>query len=116
MNDDVQCPYCGVGNEICTDDGCGMDESKLEFQECRNCEKVFSFSTSIIFVYNAEKADCQNGADHHYKITSTSPREFSRMRCTMCDKERPLTDDERTLHGIKTEKEYFQELEVKHGK
>ena len=91
---DVECPYCGSAEEICHDDGYGYAEDCKHEQECNACGKRFVFATSILFLYEAGKADCLNGADHNYKPASTYPVEFTRMRCTACDDERQPTNDE----------------------
>ncbi len=73
--DDVECPYCGAGQEICNDDGHGMEEDVKHEQECSECEKYFIFTTSILVLHEASKADCLNGAPHDYAPTITYPRE-----------------------------------------
>jgi len=57
MNDDVECPYCGIGQDINHDDGYGYEESKTFEQECIHCEKVFEFTTYINFSYDVKKID-----------------------------------------------------------
>lgn len=95
MYDDVECPYCGAGQEICHDDGYGYKEGELFQQECPKCERAFVFTTSISFYYEAYKADCLNGAEHKFKPTRTFPKEFTKMRCEDCGEERELTEEER---------------------
>ena len=94
MAKDIECPYCGHEQDICHDDGFGYEEDVKHEMECGNCEKSFVFLTSIIFYYEAEKADCLNGSDHKYKPTNTVPREYTEMVCTMCDDHRKPTKDE----------------------
>lgn len=53
----VDCPYCGVNQAIRHDDGQGYTEDETHEQECCACKKTFVFTTSIIFVYDARKAD-----------------------------------------------------------
>lgn len=91
---DVECPYCGAGQEINHDDGYGYEEDKVFEQECTNCEKTFAFTTSISFYHEATKADCLNGGEHKYKPTITVPRKYTMMICTDCDHERKPTDAE----------------------
>lgn len=93
MND-VNCPYCNHGQEINHDDGYGYEEDVLHEQECTECEKTFTFLTSISFDYSAHKADCLNGGDHKYKPTMTYPKSRTRMRCTDCDHKREPTQAE----------------------
>ncbi len=94
MND-IKCPYCEEWQEINHDDGYGYEEGEIYQQQCSVCEKNFTYTTGIIYVYEAEKADCLNDGEHDYQLTHTFPKEFSKMRCTMCDDERPLTKEEK---------------------
>jgi len=94
MNNDINCPYCDAELDINHDDGYGYGEDEVFQQECGNCLKSFIFTTSIIYSYNVEKADCLNGAEHRYKPTVTHPIEFTRMRCEVCDQKRALTEEE----------------------
>jgi len=94
MYDDVGCPYCGAGQEICHDDGYGYEEDKTHEQKCSDCEKTFAFTTSVCFLYEATKAECLNGGEHRYKPTMTVPRKYTKMRCTDCDHERPCSKAE----------------------
>lgn len=94
MSKDVQCPYCNHEQDINHDDGYGYDEARVHQQECRNCDKTFTFTTSISFDYEVEKADCLNGGEHKYRATMTAPRECTEMKCTMCDCRRPPTKEE----------------------
>ena len=106
----INCPYCKAGLEINHDDGFGYEEGVKHQMECGKCEKTFIFETSVLFYYEAEKADCLNGEKHEYKITSTYPTEFSRMECSICGRQRELTDDELVLFEIGTKKSYLKKL------
>ncbi len=86
MND-VECPYCGEGNDINHDDGYGYEENEIHEQECGNCENIFIFTTSICFYYDVQKAACKNGGEHDYQKTHTFPPEAARMQCTVCQEE-----------------------------
>jgi DNA-directed RNA polymerase subunit RPC12/RpoP len=99
MND-VNCPYCGHEIIVCNDDGFGTDENETYQMECPNCEKNFVLNCFIHISYDAYVADCLNDGEHDWKLTHTSPRELSRMRCTMCAEERRLTPDEKIEHNI----------------
>lgn len=110
---DIQCPYCEKEFNICHDDGFGYEEGVKHQQECPHCGKSFVFETSISFHYEAEKADCLNGRKHDYEISATCPREFSIMRCKMCDDKRELTDKERTRFNVGTKGDYLNHLENK---
>jgi DNA-directed RNA polymerase subunit RPC12/RpoP len=84
---DIECPYCGTDIDIDHDDGYGYEEDKLHQQECSNCDRMFVYTTSTHYYYEAEKADCLNGGEHKYKLTVTYPVEYSRMRCVDCGEE-----------------------------
>ena len=92
---DVNCPYCDAEIEINHDDGYGYAEDVAHQQECGKCGKTFVYNTSISFYYEAEKADCLNGQPHDYQPTHTCPKEYTRMRCSMCDNERAMTPEEK---------------------
>ena len=94
MYSDVNCPYCGKGQEINHDDGYGYEEDRTYEQACGDCEKSFVFTTQISFDYKAKKAACLNGDPHKFMTTHTHPKLFTRMRCADCDEERQLTDQE----------------------
>lgn len=91
---DMNCPYCDAEVEVCHDDGFGYSEDAAHEQQCPACEKNFVFYTSISFSYSPRKADCLNDGQHRLKLSSTYPREYSKMRCLSCDYERQATSDE----------------------
>jgi len=91
---DVECPYCGKWQEINHDDGAGYEEDKTHSQQCGDCEKYFAFTTSILFMYDAEKADCMNGGLHNFKPTHTAPKFMTKMCCDDCEERRQLTEPE----------------------
>ena len=97
---DVECPYCGSEQEINHDDGYGYEESTRHEQECRDCEKEFTFTTSIMFLYDAEKAPCLNGEDHKLKPSNTAPKFYTKMCCEWCDFRRVPTEEERKEFDI----------------
>lgn len=94
MSYDIECPYCGKGQEINHDDGFGYAEDELHVQQCGDCEQYFTFTTSILFCYSANVADCLNGEEHDFKATITHPKMYTRMQCADCEKERKLTEQE----------------------
>ena len=100
MSHDIECPYCGAGQDICHDDGYGYDEDRRHEQQCRSCDKTFVFTTSVSFSYEAEKADCLNGAAHKLEMSSTYPRQYSEMQCKDCDFRRKPTAEEFAAAGI----------------
>lgn len=91
---DLECPYCEKELEINHDDGSGYEEGVKHQMECNFCEKSFVFSTSISFYYEPEKADCLNDGCHDFKPNRTFPKEYTKMECSMCGKERNPTKDE----------------------
>jgi hypothetical protein len=107
---DLECPYCGKEIDICHDDNFGYEEGIKHQMECPYCQKIFVFETSISFYYEPEKADCLNDGKHDYQLTNTYPIEFSKMRCSMCDDERELTEEERKQYNIGTKESYFERL------
>jgi len=116
MRYDLECPYCGKELVVNHDEGQNYEQDTLHEMECSECEKNFVFTTYMHFSYEAKKADCLNDNKHNWEITRTVPVELSRMRCTMCDKERPMTDEERSQFGIRSVLEYFDSLKIKRQK
>lgn len=86
---DMECPYCGADQDVCHDDGFGYDESVKHEYQCSSCDKYFIFMTSISFHYEAEKADCLNGADHEMVEVCSSARNIwpDWKRCKHCEHE-----------------------------
>jgi len=94
MTYDVECPYCGEGQEINHDDGYGYEEDRLHEQGCGDCDKTFTFTTGIIYVYHSFKAECLNGGQHNVSPTITYPKRYTKMICSDCEYERPPTISE----------------------
>lgn len=109
---DVECPYCGKGQEINHDDGYGYTEGVFHEQRCGHCDKTFVYETSISFSYDAGKADCLNGSPHDWQTTCTVPIVFTQMRCKSCGQVRDLTIEERLKHGIPSREEYYNSLKT----
>ena len=91
---DMQCPYCGAGQNVCHDDGHGYSEDERHEHECTECEKTFVFTTMVSFHYEPSKADCLNGKPHELKLSNTYPKKFSQMQCKDCDYRRHATAEE----------------------
>lgn len=108
---DINCPYCGAENEINHDDGYGYDENRRHQQECGECFKEFTYTTSVIFYYEAYKADCLNGEDHQLELSHTYPKCLSKWVCKTCEYERELTSKEREEQNIGSIQDYIEELE-----
>jgi len=100
MMSEVRCPYCSSEVEINHDDGQGYAEDVLHQQQCGKCDKIFTFSTTIHFSYELFRADCLNGESHNWKPTMTVPKEYTRMRCAICEEERQPTKEEREEYTI----------------
>ncbi len=81
------CPYCE--KDMDDPDDCYETEMAYE-EECPHCGKMFIFYVEYEIFYDTHKADCLNGADHNYEETVTFPPELAKLRCTMCDAEKPL--------------------------
>ena len=91
---DINCPYCGHGQDVCHDDGFGYAEDEAHEMECYECEKMFVFNTMISFNYEANRADCLNGGSHSWEPIPTSPSQYAKMRCGNCGEKRMPTADE----------------------
>lgn len=98
MGRDIECPYCGAGQNIDHDDGAGYSEGEKHQHTCRACDKVFVFETSVSFSYEVAAAECLNDAPHEWEITRTWPKHAARWRCVHCDEEKHLTLDEMAKH------------------
>ena len=107
---DIECPYCEKGLEICHYDDFGYQEGVKHQMKCDNCQKTFVFETSIVFHYEAQKADCLNDGNHDYQLTHTFPKEFSKMECSMCGDKREITENERLKFNIGTKQSYIDSL------
>lgn len=97
---DTTCPYCNEWQEINHDDGYGYEEGKVFNQECTECGKIFVYTTGTLFIYDAKRADCLYEAEHDYKLTSTYPKAYSRMQCSICSDERNPTEEEREKYKL----------------
>lgn len=84
---DVNCPYCGADQEINHDDGYGYEEDSIHQQECVECDKTFTYTTSISFSYDVNKADCLNGSPHEWKAIASHPA-YPLERCQTCGESR----------------------------
>lgn len=96
MND-LECPYCDAGNDVCHDDGFGYEEGIAHEMECCECEKIFTFQTHISFNYFPEKADCLNGSPHEFSewryLWENEGKRTETRYCRTCDhRERQILD------------------------
>lgn len=87
---DIQCPYCGDGQNINHDDGYGYEEDTYHQQQCHDCERYFIFTTSILYLYDVKKAECLNDGNHDFqKIVGYPERYFiNKFRCSICGEEK----------------------------
>jgi hypothetical protein len=92
---DLTCPYCQHDQEVCYDDGFGMDENSRHEMQCEKCEKYFVFDTCFLVSHTAYSAPCLNGSPHRLELSKTIPREFAKMRCKDCNYEREPTAGEK---------------------
>ena len=99
---DISCPYCGENQEINHDDGYGYDEDEIHNQECGSCENTFAYTTSILFLYEAHKADCLNDGKHDWTPMKIYPEHWpNARRCLDC--------------GLEERGEYQALVEVNNG-
>jgi len=84
---EVNCPYCEEEVEINHDDGYGYAEGEVFQQECDFCRKTFTYTTSISFYHEVEKAPCLNGKPHNWKDISGHPTGYqsNRHECSWCE-------------------------------
>lgn len=93
---DINCPYCGEGQEIFHDDGYGYEEDKTFEQQCCDCEKTFAYTTSIHYYHEAKQAPCMNGEPHGLVKSTIYPDIFKNARhCVFCDFEDREIDEEK---------------------
>lgn len=101
MYSDVECPYCGAGQEINHDDGYGYNENELYNQECVHCGKCFSFTTAISFTHDAFKADCLNGGEHKWGPVNAFPKYWPNwVRCSVCNEENKGEIDQKEVDRL----------------
>lgn len=105
----IECPYCKHENKHIPE-GCHNEDATYEMQ-CPKCEKYFVFTVFISFSYTSYPAECLNTDVHDFQLTHTEPKEFSKMRCSMCGEERELTQDERKQYGIDTIESCFEKID-----
>ena len=101
MSNDVKCPYCNKGQEICHDDGYGYEENRAHQQECE-CGKIFSYTTSISYYYEASKADCLNDGHHTFEKVARYPvviRDEVCVRCSQCQEEKDVDYKDAHIYG-----------------
>ena len=89
---DVECPYCDHEQDIDHDDGYGYAENETFFQECEECGKTFSFTTSVHYYHDAAECPCKNGEDHNWEEIHGCPDWYflNKRRCSYCQEEKDL--------------------------
>lgn len=90
---DIDCPYCNAPQEVNHDDGQGYAEDKIHEQQCDSCDKIFTFTTSIQYYYETNKAACL----HQWESTFTHPVRHTKMECKNCGGQRSPTEYEMVL-------------------
>jgi hypothetical protein len=81
MSDDIDCPYCGEGNEIDHDDGYGWEEGERYEQDCSFCDKVFEYETVVTYMYYPY---CKG----EHKLDEGSPSKYGNeyiYACSRCE-------------------------------
>lgn len=91
---DMNCPYCGAGNDVCHDDGHGYAEDVPHEHQCHECDKRFVFFTTISFYYEPCSADCLNTGSHIWEPSFTVPIEYTKGVCATCGAERKATPED----------------------
>jgi DNA-directed RNA polymerase subunit RPC12/RpoP len=94
MEDQVECPYCGLDFEVNTDDGRHYQDGESLEEECPHCDMMVMVSSSVSWYREASKADCLNGiSDHdwtewskHWPVEENT-KWYARRRCNDCEKE-----------------------------
>jgi len=88
--DEIECPYCEHGFDLCHDDGAYYnEEDKPEECECPKCEKNFLVYSQQDWSFTGQKADCLNGSPHNWEPQSgyPNPFHFGRFDCKDCGAE-----------------------------
>ena len=94
---EIICPYCKKKFNLDQNKNY-QDDVKYKTQ-CPKCGKWFVFQlydTDCL----ATKAPCLNGGQHDYQLIKMLPEEESKMRCSICNQERELTDEEKEKYRI----------------
>lgn len=91
---DLNCPYCGAELDVNHEDGQNYEQDIKHEMQCPQCDRYFVFRTTILFCYDAERADCLNGDNHDWQPTHTYPKEFTQMQCKICGERRDPTKEE----------------------
>ena len=87
---DVECPYCGLEQEIQHDGGYGYEDGEEYDQNCA-CGKDFKYTTNIIFSY---KTSCQDGDHKMEPFSENWPDIFECTRCDYFEKRRAQEKEE----------------------
>jgi len=107
---DLKCPYCNTEQDVEHEDSASYEQDTFHEIQCVHCGKNFMYTIYISYSYESHAADCLNDKPHDYELIKYYPVEFSRMRCTMCDKGRELTTEEREKFEIGTVEDYIKSL------
>lgn len=109
---DIECPYCGVEQEIDHEDGYGYEEGQLHEQACSSCQKMYTYTTATIYCYEAFKADCLNGGEHIWKPKRGVPKEYfmGKFACETCEAEK--IDKKENAKGLAILREQFSKKAI----
>ncbi len=92
MSYDLECPYCCADLNVNHDDGFGFEEDVAHEMDCHECQKTFTFQTSISYSYAPKKADCLNGSPHNLVVKEYQIHTFT--SCKDCNfEERKYSQD-----------------------
>lgn len=92
MSEQIECPYCDAEID-CNDEDCNETSENYE-SECPKCGKSYTFTVDWSKNIYPAKADCLNDGKHDWKPNGCYPKQYSRMRCSMCNDQRDCTPDE----------------------
>jgi hypothetical protein len=86
---EIECPYCNQWTELNHDDGYGYEEGETFNDECEHCSRVFVYTSSMTWYFDARQAPCKNAQPHDWQQIIGYPKEafIGRFRCTFCDEE-----------------------------
>lgn len=106
MYNEITCPYCDFGYDLCHDDGAFYHDGESEKEQCPKCEKYFMVTSHLSWDFSSEKADCLNGSEHDWQPQSGYPREFffGRFTCSQCE-EQECRDEEGRKKALQ---EYYE--------
>lgn len=82
----LTCPYCDAVQRYPEE----IDTSDASECQCRECEKIFTYTVEYYPSFLSEKAECLNGGAHNYKKIDAyvhvtgEPVKITILRCKVC--------------------------------